>query len=623
MQKRYKMKDPEQERRLYLSRTLVAFVCVLFISTGLLWRYYDLQINRHQDFVTMSERNRVHVRSVSPSRGLIFDRNGLLLADNKPSFTLSIIKEQVKDVEQLIADLKLLVDINDNEIEGFNNLLRRTRPYEPVTLLYNLTEKEQAILAVNAYRLIGVNVVASLTRHYPLNKNMAHVVGYVGRINDRDVKRLDPVAYSGTNVVGKRGLEQFYEQELLGVVGSEYVETNSRGRVMRVLERFDPQPGQNLQLFVDSRLQRIAFEAMADERGSLVAIDTRTGGILAMASTPSYDPNLFVTGISYKDYGELTQSDDKPLLNRSVQGLYPPGSTVKPVYAIAALETGVVNKYTHINDPGFYQLPNEERKYRDWKRRGHGNHVDLHQAIEESCDVYYYKASYEMGIDRMTPYGEAMGLGQTTGVDLSGEKAGIMPTRLWKKGARGQSWYPGDTLNTSIGQGFTLMTPLQMAVMTSRIANRGMGTPPKLVKAINGQDLPIEPSMKYINASAATWGSIHDGMIGVVHGLRGTAKQISKNLMFQGKPYQIAGKTGTAQVVGIAQDAKYDAEKISKSNRDHKLFIAFAPADNPRIAVAVIVENGEKGTAPIAKEVINAFLQYEEIVESSLNLEGQ
>jgi penicillin-binding protein 2 len=618
MQKRYKMKDPEQERRLYLSRALFAFICVLLVSAGLLWRYYDLQINRYEVFVTQSEKNRVHVRSVPPSRGLIYDRNGVLLADNKPNFTLSIVKEQAGEIDRLIADLRQLVDISDNEITDFKKLLQRTHPYEPVTLLYNVSEKEQAILAVNAHRLTGVDVTALLSRYYPLHKEMAHVVGYVGRINDRDVKRLDSVAYSGTNVVGKRGLEQFYEQELLGIVGSENVETNSRGRVMRVLERIDPQPGQDLQLFVDSRLQRIAIQAMAGELGSLVAIDTRSGGVLAMVSTPSYDPNLFVTGISYKDYGDLTQSADKPLLNRSVQGLYPPGSTVKPVYALAVLETGVVNKYTHISDPGFYRLPNEKRKYRDWKRRGHGNHVDLRQAIEESCDVYFYKACYKMGIDRLGPYGETMGLGQTTGIDLSGEKAGIMPTRAWKKGARGQDWYPGDTLNTSIGQGFTLMTPLQMAVMTSRIANRGVGTSPRLVKAINGQDVSIEPPMEYIKASAASWNSVHDGMVAVVHGLKGTAKQIGKNLTFQGHPYKIAGKTGTAQVVGIAQDAKYDAEIISKSNRDHKLFIAFAPADKPRIAIAVIVENGEHGAAPIARKVIDAFLEYEE--ESAINL---
>lgn len=605
----HQLKDPKHEYRLYFGRVLMAAAVVLLLVFGLLWRYYHLQVDRYQDFQALSDSNRVHVQPVPPTRGLIYDRNGVLLADNRPSFTLRVVKEHVDDLDQLLTELGTMLAISEEESERFKKLLSRRRPYEAVPLRYNLTEQEQGVLAVNAHRLPGVEVAAQLVRHYPLGEALAHVTGYVSRISERELTNFseqDQRDYSGTYVIGKRGLEYFYERELLGAVGSENVETNSRGRVMRVLERDDPQPGSNLTLFLDSELQKVALEALDGERGSVIALDTRTGGVLAMASGPTYDANLFVTGISHKDYNALVKSPDRPLLNRSLQGTYPPASTLKPTYGLAILETGVARASTTIFDPGFYQLPNDDRKYRDWKKGGHGSKVDLHMAIERSCDTYYYKMSYEMGIDRMAPYGTMFGLGQPSGIDLSGEKSGIMPTREWKRGYKGLPWYPGDTLNSSLGQGFTLATPMQLALMTVRLANRGWSRPPRLVQAVNGVPVELEPPLLHVEASDRNWQTVHKAMEAVVHSRRGTAKGINKDLS-----YRIAGKTGTAQVIGIAQDEEYDAEAIAKRKRDHALFIAYAPADDPQIAVAVIVENGEHGSttaAPIARKVMDAWL---------------
>ena len=587
-------------------RLLVVASLVLLMAVALVWRYHYLQVERHLDFVAASEDNRVHVRPVPPMRGLIYDRNGVLLADNRPSFILKIVKEYAEDVDALLAQLRQMVAISDQHIEQFKKRLKsRDRvSYEAVPLRYNLTEHERGVLAVDAYRLPGVEVAAEVVRHYPEKELMAHVIGYVSRIGERDLDTREGQRYKGTDVIGKRGLEYFYEDQLLGDVGSENVETNSMGRVMRVLERNDPTPGKDLKLFLDSRLQQVALEALEGERGSVVALDTKTGGVLAMVSAPSYDANLFVTGISHENYNSLLDSRDLPLFNRSVQGTYPPASTVKPVYGLATLESGVATAGSKIYAPGFYKLPNKDHQYRCWERRGHG-HVNLKDAIQQSCDVYFYKASHEMGIDRMAPYGRMFGLGQPTGIDLSGERSGVMPDRAWKEGTEGLSWYPGDTINTSIGQGFSAATPLQLAVMAMRLANRGEAMPPRLVQAINETDIELELPIQHVQASDASWDTVQGAMKSVVHGLRGTARSISAGLN-----YHIAGKTGTAQVVGIAQGEEYDAEALAKHQRPHALFIGYAPADNPQIAVAVVIENGEKSSrsAAVARKIMDAWL---------------
>lgn len=602
------LKNPQWESRLYTARASFTLL-VLFLMLGvLLWRYHDLQINRHQDFATLADNNRILVRALPPARGLIYDRNGVLLADNRPSFTLSIVVERTENLEQLLSDIGELLVFKETELARFEKLVKRRRPYESVPLRFNLSEAEQALLAVNEHRLSGVEVSAQLIREYPLGQELAHVLGYTGRINERELKSFDPRRYKGSHMTGKTGLEKFYEDQLLGEVGYENVETNARGRVMRVLERTDPVPGADLQLNLDSRLQKVAIEALGEERGAVVALDTVTGGVLALASMPSYDPNLFVTGISTKAYKALTSSPAQPLFDRALRGQYPPGSTVKPVFGLAVLDSGTVTMGYRIYDPGFYQLENKEHKYRDWKRGGHGSKISLYDAIVQSCDVYFYDTGFRAGIDVLHDYGTRFGYGVKTGIDLPAEAQGIMPSRDWKRGVRGRAWYPGDTINVSIGQGFMLATPLQMAVVTSRLAMRGEVHKPKLVNRIGNEATPSVSQAAMTEIPERYWDLVLDSMVGVVRDLRGTARRAVGKI-----DYTMAGKTGTAQVVGIKQDERYDASKLAKLQLDHALFIAFAPVENPRIAVAVIVENGEHGSstaAPVARDVINAYFNY-------------
>ena len=602
------LKNPQWQSRLYVARASFTLLVVVLMLGVLLWRYHDLQINRHQDFATLADNNRIHVRALPPARGLIYDRNGVLLADNRPGFTLSIVVERAQNLEQLLLDIGALLAVKDTELARFAKLIKRRRPYESVPLRINLSETEQALIAVNEHRLSGVEVSAQLIREYPLGHELAHVLGYTGRINERELKRLDPRRYKGSHMTGKTGLEKYYEDQLLGEVGYEHVETNARGRVMRVLERTDPVPGADLHLFLDNRLQKVAIDALGEERGAVIALDTRTGGVLAMASMPSYDPNLFVTGISTKAYKALTGSAAQPLFDRALRGQYPPGSTVKPVFGLAGLGSGTVTMGYRIYDPGFYQLEGEKRKYRDWKRGGHGSKISLYDAIVQSCDVYFYDVGFRSGIDVLHDYGTRFGYGEKTGVDLPAEARGIMPSRDWKQGARGRVWYPGDTVNVSIGQGFMLATPLQMAVAVSRLATRGEVRKPKLVSAVGNQLAPVVSEPTIINIPERYWDLVLDAMTGVVRDLRGTARRAIGKI-----DYTMAGKTGTAQVVGIKQDERYDASKLAKLQLDHALFIAFAPVKNPRIAVAVIVENGEHGSstaAPVARDVINAYFKY-------------
>ena len=602
------LKNPQWESRLYTARASFTLLVVLLMLGVLLWRYHDLQINRHQDFATLADNNRIHVRALPPARGLIYDRNGVLLADNRPGFTLSIVVERTKNLEQLLSDVGELLAFKDTELARFEKLVKRRRPYESVPLRFNLSEAEQALVAVNEHRLSGVEVSAQLIRDYPLANELAHVIGYAGRINERELKRIDPRRYKGSHMIGKTGLEKFYEDQLLGEVGYEHVETNARGRVMRVLERTDPVPGADLHLFLDSRLQKIAIEVLGEERGAVVAIDTATGGVLALASMPSFDPNLFVTGISTKAYKVLTGSPAQPLFDRALRGQYPPGSTVKPVFGLAGLDSGTVTMGYRIYDPGFYQLENKEHKYRDWKRGGHGSKISLYDAIVQSCDVYFYDVGFRSGIDVLHDYGTRFGYGAKTGIDLPAEARGLMPSRDWKQGARGRVWYPGDTVNVSIGQGLMLATPLQMAVAVSRLATRGEVREPKLVKVVGNEVVAPVSQSTTIEIPERYWDLVLDAMSGVVRDLRGTARRAVGKI-----DYTMAGKTGTAQVVGIKQDEKYDASKLAKLQLDHALFIAFAPVENPRIAVAVIVENGEHGSstaAPVARDVINAYFEH-------------
>ena len=606
--------DPARERELFARRLFFGTLATLILSIVLSLRYFDLQISRYEDFATQSNNNRVLVRPLPPPRGLIYDRNGELIADNRPSYDLTIVPERSDDIDQLLSELGKLIAISERDIQRFRKKLSRRRPFEQTTLHVNLSEAERAILAVNGHRLGGAETSARLIRHYPHRDLYAHAIGYVGRINERESQTIESVKYSGTDSIGKVGLEKFYETQLLGTVGSEQVETNARGRAMRILEQTAALAGDNLTLYLDSDLQRTAFDAFNGERGALVAIEVETGGILAMVSTPSYDPNLFVTGISQKNYDSLLYSNDRPLFDRSIRGQYPPGSTIKPMFGLIALQHNIVTPSYQINDNGYFYFKGIERPWRDhnFARGGHGDGVNLSKAIIESCNIYFYGLGVKTGIDLLSEYGSQFGLGARTGIDMPGERPGIMPNRAWKKGTHGQSWFNGDTINTSIGQGFMLTTPLQLAVMSARIASRGDVRTPRLVKSINGIDQPAPQAAANIDISAKHWDYMHRAMQDVVHSSRGTARSINKGLN-----YKIAGKTGTAQAISIDAEEKYDSSKLNKNQWDHALFVAFAPVKNPKIAIGLIVENGEHGgssAAPIARAVFDAYMESQESV---------
>lgn len=602
------LKDTRREILAYGRRTAVAVLLVVGALLLVLWRYFDLQVVQYQAFRTQSDRNRVQLQALPPRRGLIHDRNGVLIADNRPSHTLTIVRERVADLDQTLRELDGLIAIDDEDVAGFRRRLAQRRPYERVPLRFRLTEEERARVAVNRHRLPGVVVDAQLLRHYPQGPLFAHALGYVGRINEREAARLDNAEYRGTFHIGKVGLERHYEALLHGDAGYQNVETNAHGRVLRVLERFDPRPGQDLALHLDFRLQRIATEALGNQRGAVVALDPATGGVLALVSTPAFDGNQFVNGISRRDYAALRDSPDVPLFNRAVQGQYPPGSTVKPMLALAGLRTGLVTPASTVPDPGWYRLPGDRRRYRDWILRirgtGHAPEVDLHMALAESCDVYFYDLARRLTVDRMHDQLLPFGLGERTGIDTTGERPGVLPSTAWKRSALGEPWYPGETLSAGIGQGYMLATPLQLAAATAAVATRGVYRTPQLVQRIDGEAQPL-PQPRYIEADPGHWDAIHAGMRAVVHGERGTARRLADGLR-----YRMAGKTGTAQVIGIAQDAVYDEESIAERHRHHGLFVAFAPLEAPTIAVAVIVENGGGSAAasPIAREVIDGWL---------------
>ncbi len=611
MAKPIRIKDHLNEAGIVQRRIILATVVIVLLSGVLLARMFWLQVVQYEHHATLSENNRVHVQPIPPARGRIYDRNGVVLAENRPSFSLNITRERVPDLETTVALLQSLLELDDEDINQLHRRLgQRRRPFEAVPVMFNLTEDQIARIAVNQFRLPGIEVQASFVRHYPQAEHFAHAVGYVGRINEREMETIDRVAYAGTHYIGKTGVERFYEHLLHGKVGYEEVETNARGRVLRVLKRTEPESGRDLTLHLDSRLQAVAEEALGNRRGAVVAIEPKTGGVLAYVSQPSFNPNLFVTGISHADYGELRDSIDQPLFNRVVRGLYPPGSTIKQIVALAGLDYGVTTRTARVYDPGFYQLPNNSHKYRNWNRYGDG-WVDMELAMARSNDTYFYDLAHKLGIDRMHEFMTKFGLGTRVSLDIFEESAGLMPSREWKRASRRQPWYPGETLITGIGQGYMLSTPLQLAHSTALIANRGVWKRPRLLADADGQG-PDESDTpeNVVLRNPSDWDFIIRTMETVMHGERGTARSAAA-----GAPYRMAGKTGTAQVVAIAQGARYDSAALRERHRDHALFVGFAPVDDPQIAVAVMVENGESGSgvaAPVAKQVMDAWLLNEE-----------
>lgn len=617
------LKDRYREAQLVKWRVVLAAVVVVFVSLVLLARLAYLQILHYERFTTASEANRIKLQPIPANRGLIFDRNGILLADNQPSFTLLLHPKKVEDLEQTLALLATLIEITPVQRERFHARLKRgRRPDQGVPVRFDLSELEMARLAVNRHQLVGVEVQAELIRHYPEAELTAHVIGYVGRINDTEEAQIDQAAYAGTQHIGKIGVEWFYEEQLLGQVGSQRVESDARGRVSRVLERIDPVPGDNLTLFLDLNVQKAAHEALGERRGAVVAIELPTGGVVAMTSTPSFNNNLFVQGIDHKNFNALNRSLDRPLFNRALKGQYPPGSTIKPMVALAGLERAGMDWQYRILDRGIFMLPGSSHQYRDWKRRGHG-WVDMHRAVVQSCDTYFYELSHRLGIDPMHDFLSLFGLGSPTGIDLGGERKGILPSSEWKRAFRGKPWYPGETLITGIGQGYMLATPLQLAYATAVLATAGQVPRPRVARsapitaAWTNADVALatgQPKPEADPEAVATtlpwqrqnWSRILESMRDVIHGPEGTARRLAKNAS-----YLLAGKTGTAQVVAIPQGEKYDSESLAERHRDHALFVAFAPVENPLIAVAVIVENGESGgkvAGPVARAVMDAYL---------------
>jgi penicillin-binding protein 2 len=611
MSRRDRIRDPHLESALFRRRALVAGLFMLALLGTLVARLYHLQQVEFDHYSTLSKNNRVRLQAVAPTRGQIFDRNGVLLADNLPTYQLEIIPEEVEDMPATLAGLAEHIEISEGELTRFQRAVKRARPFEGIPLRFRLSDEEVAKLAVVRHQFPGVDVAARLARHYPQGPLGVHTIGYVGRINERELQRVDPVNYRATDHIGKIGVERYYEDILHGQVGYQRVEVNVAGRVLRVLEDTPPVAGNNLYLTLDSRLQRIAELALGDYSGAVVALDPRNGEVLAMASRPTYDPNLFVNGIGRADYAALRDNPERPLFNRTLTGQYPPGSTIKPMVGLAGLATGVQSTSKRNFCVGYYQLPNDEHRYRDWKRGGHGL-VDLSEAINQSCDVLFYDLALRMGIDRLSPVLGQFGFGRVTGIDTVGEAPGILPSREWKREARGRGWYPGETLITGIGQGYFTTTPLQLAHATGALAMSGERPRPHLLRAVAETTQPptdadpFEPLPPVPVADANQWRYVQHAMERVASDARGTARRA-----FAEAGYLAAGKTGTAQVFTVAQDEEYDAEELSRKLLDHALFVGYAPADDPQIAVAVIVEHGGSGgraAAPIARRVMDAWL---------------
>ena len=620
------IKDVHSERRLFLARVILAAVVSIVLLGTVVARLIQLQVADHQLFAEKAQGNRVRIEPVPPIRGLVFDRKGRVIAENLPAYQLELIPEQVDDLDDTLNRLAAINLIEFEDIARFKELSRSGPHFKPVTLKFRLTEEEIANFAIQRPRFPGVDFRPRLVRHYPDGELVAHAVGYVGALNTDDLQRLDSASYAGTSHTGKTGVESSFESDLHGDAGYRHLIANARGRQVpgdssELLDSLPvdqvPVPGANAYLSIDLDLQRIAAKALEGHRGALVAIDPLTGEILALVSAPSFDPNLFAVGMSTSQYRELRDNPDMPLFNRAVRGAYPPGSTIKPMLALAALETGATNLTRKTICHGYFQLPGNEHRYRDWKPEGHGP-VDLHDAIEQSCDVYFYGISVDIGIDDMHDYLDRFGLGTKSGVDVGGESSGLVPSREWKKAnfrdRDNQRWYHGETVIASIGQGYMLATPLQLASAAAALATRGQRYRPHMVAAIEdpltGERRMIRPErLPDVEISNEFyWENVIGAMHDVMQGPRGTARAVGF-----GAPYEMAGKSGTAQVVSIAQDEEYDDAELEERLRDHALFISFAPLDEPRIAVALIVENGESGSgvaAPIAKAIMDEYLGY-------------
>ncbi|EOG7788343.1 penicillin-binding protein 2 [Vibrio fluvialis] len=618
LRKRSPIRDYLAEARLFRNRAVVSFVGIVLMMGILVANLYNIQVNQYQDYKTRSNDNRIKVVPIAPNRGLIYDRNGVLLAENRPVFSLEIIPEKVINMDETIARLQQILTITPEQIAAFEKERRQTRRFNSVPLLTQLTEEEVAKFSVQQYKYPGVSVSANLKRYYPYGEVLTHVIGYVSRINDRDIERLvregKEANYQATRDIGKLGIERYYEDLLHGEAGYQEVEVNSRGRVIRTLKYVPPTPGKDIVLNLDIKLQLYVHSLFNGRRGSAVVLDPKDNGVLAMVSSPSYDPNAFVHGISGKEYSELLNDKDRPLVNRTTLGIYPPGSTVKPFIAVSALEEGVITPNTTRNDPGYWRIPNSKtRPFRDWLRWGHGK-VDIIKALEESVDTFFYQIAYDMGIDRLSDWMMKFGFGDYTGIDITEESKANMPTRDWKMARHRTPWYQGDTIPVGIGQGYWTATPMQLAKATSVLVHHGKVIAPHLLRSTinNGEEFSTQKETEYVTYPPITgvpdkyWNMAIEGMYLVNHGKRGTARRA-----FQGLQYKSAGKSGTAQVFGLAEGQEYNADELAEHLRDHALFTGFAPVDDPKVIVTIVLENaggGSSNGAPVVRQIFDRVI---------------
>lgn len=613
MSRRVEIRNPEVELSRFRARLAVAGSVVVVLFAILLTRFFYVQVVQHDYYHALAENNRISIVPVVPNRGLILDRNGVVLAHNYSAYTLEITPSKVPDLEAAISGLASVVEITAKDRKRFKRLMDESKSFESLPIRTRLSEEEVAKFAANRYRFPGVEINARLFRQYPNGEHAAHSVGYIGRISDRDLEQIeargDTANYRGTDHIGKFGLEESYERDLHGITGFERVEVDSGGRAVRSLARQPPVSGNNLILALDLRLQEVAEKIFGNYRGALVAIEPKTGGVLALVSRPSFDPNLFVDGIDPQNWDALNNNPDKPLNNRGLQGQYPPGSTFKPFMALAALELGKRSPSYTIADPGYFMLPGVSHRWRDWKAGGHGM-VDLHKSIVISCDTYYYGLAQELGIDAIHDFVSQLGFGSKTGIDIKGEQPGVLPNQAWKMRRYKQKWFAGDTISVGIGQGYNLATPLQLALGTAVIAANGAVYQPHLVREIEDSRTktltPVATApVRMLDLKRENVQRVKAAMVDVTRP-GGTAGRAGA-----GAQYVFGGKTGTAQVIAMKQGERYDEKKVAERHRDHALFIAFAPADDPKIALGIMVENGGHGgstAAPIARKLLDFYL---------------
>ncbi|MGC5428060.1 penicillin-binding protein 2 [Aeromonas veronii bv. sobria] len=615
LKQRIEMRDHSAEGNLFFRRTLVAYIGIVVLMLVLLGNLYYLQVESYDTYQTRSNSNRIRVVPVAPPRGLIYDTNGVLLAENRPVYSLEIVPEETKDLEKTADQLITLLGLPEGTKEKFLAEVKRLRRFKPVPLYEKLTEYQVALFSVNQHNYPGASIEAYLKRYYPFGDALTHALGYVAKINTRDVERLEKeeklANYAATKDIGKQGVEKYYEDELHGVAGYQEVEVNNRGRIVRTLKFQPPIPGKDIYLNIDVRMQLKAQQLLAGQRGAIVMMDPKTGAILALESSPSYDPNLFVTGISSANYSALLNDPARPLVNRTTQGIYAPASTVKPMMSIMGLNEGAITPgYRYFGGPSF-SIPGTTKKFRDWRRWGHG-WLDVYRAIEVSADTYFYDLAYRVGIDKIHSYMTKFGFGQYTGVDLYEETKGVMPSRDWKMARWRQPWYQGDTISVGIGQGYWSATPLQLAKAISILTQNGHDVTPHLLKSTASQagvvDAPINPNIALKLKNDSFWKVAQDGMWRVNHGNEGSGRH-----SFAKAPYSSGGKSGTAQVVGLKENQVYNIKTVKAEHRDNALFVAYAPFEAPKAVVALVLENsigggGGRAASPIARQMLDAYL---------------